>query len=112
VDNDLPRDEAITLEIMAATTGYAIAGYTGQIVREFRTFAEADKARRNARVSFNVDVDIDNDAVTDDTEAEPVAPRVSHHAKPAGLTGTPRRARAGRPLGSRNRPKSIVAAPE
>ena len=95
VDNDLPRDEGVTTEIMELTQGYALSGPLGlPVVREFKTFREADRARVGARVTFNYEVQED---------AEP------HEDDPApAIAGEARRPRARQPIvRPRGRPKTI-----
>lgn len=57
VDNDLPRDEAITLELMDQTKGFAVSGPFGNIAAEFPTLEKAEKARRGATVRLDVQVE-------------------------------------------------------
>lgn len=58
VDNDLPRDDAITQEIVAATQGFAIADEDGNIYKKFRDLSDAEQARANAVPSFNVELEV------------------------------------------------------
>ena len=58
VDNDLPRDDAITQEIVAATQGFAIADEDGTIYKKFKDLNDAETARANAVPSFNVELEL------------------------------------------------------
>lgn len=63
VDNDYPRDSAVAYELQDTTVGFAVAGPDGEILREFPTLAQAEKAAAGARVVFSVDVDgLDDEA--------------------------------------------------
>lgn len=72
VDNDLPRDEAITLELMEKTTGFAISSPTGQVLGRFSTFADAEKARQGASVKLDYQIEGIDDA-EDEPDENPLA---------------------------------------
>ena len=59
VDNDLARDGAYTYELVDKTLGFALAGEDGEVLKKFKTLEEAEQARRSARVTFEVKVDVD-----------------------------------------------------
>lgn len=58
VNNDLPRDDAITQEIVGSTQGFAIADEDGNIYKKFKVLADAERARASAVPSFSVELDI------------------------------------------------------
>lgn len=71
VNNDLPRDDAITQEIVGSTQGFAIADEDGNIYKKFKVLADAEKARAGAVPSFNVDLDIpDEGEVVEEFEVD------------------------------------------
>lgn len=67
VNNDLPRDDAITQEIVGSTQGFAIADEDGNIYKKFKNLVDAEKARANAVPSFTVDLDIPDEGAAVET---------------------------------------------
>jgi len=63
VDNDRPRDDAITQELMAKTIGFAVADTDGQVYKKFNSLVEAETARANAKPAFAYDLEIDGEKV-------------------------------------------------
>lgn len=63
IDNDLPRDGAYTDEIMQEdnTLGFGIADESGTVLKKFKTLEEAERAKRGAKVTFEVKVDVDGE---------------------------------------------------
>jgi uncharacterized protein YfiM (DUF2279 family) len=75
VDADFPRDFDVTDSIVAATTGYAIADESGEIIAKFvgdkdgkTANQRAHDAAAGAKVTLAVEVS-DDDAVAEDTES-------------------------------------------
>lgn len=63
VDNDRPRDDAITQELMEKTIGFAIADTSGQVYKKFKTVVEAERARASAKPSFAYELEVDGERV-------------------------------------------------
>lgn len=75
VDNDRPRDDAITQELMEKTIGFAIADSSGQVYKKFKDVASAETARANAKPSFAYELEVDGETAApldDDDEEETV----------------------------------------
>lgn len=70
VDNDRPRDDAITQELMEKTIGFAVADVNGQIYKKFSNVVDAETARANAKPSFSYDLEIDGETATPLEETE------------------------------------------
>jgi len=59
VNNDLPRSDPYTIELMDRTLGFGVAGEDGVVLKKFKTLEEAEQARATAKVTFEVKVDVD-----------------------------------------------------
>lgn len=70
VDNDRPRDDAITQELMDKTIGFAVADTNGNVYKKFKTVEEAETARARAVPSFNIEIDVEGGEDVDDEETE------------------------------------------
>ncbi len=57
VDNDRPRDGTFTADIVEHTKGFAVANRDGEVLKKFKALDEAENARANAKVTFEVQVD-------------------------------------------------------
>ena len=57
VDNERPRDGAFTSDLVNHTLGFAVASREGEVLKKFKELRDAEDARANARVSFEVQVD-------------------------------------------------------
>ena len=58
VDNDTPRDDVFTEEVIEATIAYHIVSDDGQSLAKFDSLAKAEKAAAGAKVTFNVDIEV------------------------------------------------------
>lgn len=61
VDNDRPRDAELTDELMKHTLGFGVAKGDGQIIGKFKKLQQAEAARANAKITFDVNVDVDGE---------------------------------------------------
>jgi len=68
--NDQPRDEVITDEIMQATKAYHLVDEDGKVLAKYKTLASAEQAAAGAKVTFQVDVDLEEtgDEIPDEDE--------------------------------------------
>lgn len=61
VENDIPRESAITDGIVENTLGFVIVDDDGNIVRETKSLQRAESAISSAKFSFNVDIDFEDE---------------------------------------------------
>lgn len=61
VDNDAPRDGPYTEELMSKTLGFAIVDPMGRVHKKFRSLEAAEAAKNNAKINFDVTVDVQGD---------------------------------------------------
>lgn len=57
VDWDRPRDLPWTEEVMGAVESFLVVNDEGEILVEVDTFEKADRVRKTAKVTFQVEVD-------------------------------------------------------